>query len=42
VALTAIVANYLFKDPLTKLMGLGIVLIVGGVLLIKLGAQQAG
>jgi len=41
VALTAIVAKLLFKDPLTKLMGLGIIFIVGGVLLIELGAQHA-
>lgn len=42
VALTAIVAKVIFKDPLTKIMGLGIVFIVGGVLLIKLGAQHVG
>ena len=38
VAITAILSKYLFGEPLTWLMGLGIVLIVGGVLLIELGA----
>ncbi|GAA2224412.1 SMR family transporter [Herbiconiux moechotypicola] len=37
VALTAIAGRVLFKEPLTWLMGLGIVLIAGGVLLIELG-----
>lgn len=40
VALTAALSTVLFKEPLTWLMGLGIVLIVGGVLLIELGAAQ--
>ena len=40
VALTAIISKFLFKEPLTWLMGLGIVLIVGGVLLIELGAAH--
>ncbi len=37
-ALTAILSKFLFKEPFTWLMGLGIVLIVGGVLCIELGA----
>lgn len=40
VALTAVLSRLLFKDPLTWLMGLGIVLIMGGVLLIELGAPH--
>ena len=40
VALTAVLSRFLFKDPLTWLMGLGIVLIIGGVLLIELGAPH--
>lgn len=40
VALTALLARILFKDPLTWLMGLGIVVIAGGVLLIELGATS--
>lgn len=38
VALTAVASRALFKEPLTKTMGLGIGLIVAGVLLIELGA----
>lgn len=37
VALTAIAGKVLFREPLTWVMGLGIVLIGGGVLLIELG-----
>lgn len=40
VALTAIISKFLFKEPLTWLMGFGIVLIIGGVLLIELGASH--
>lgn len=40
VALTAILSKFLFKDPLTWLMSLGIILIIGGVLLIELGATH--
>ncbi len=36
VALVAVLARFLFDEPLTALMGLGIALIVGGVLLIEL------
>lgn len=39
VALTAIAARLIFKDALTWLMGLGIVVIAGGVLLIEFGAS---
>ncbi|MCT2058405.1 DMT family transporter [Dietzia cinnamea] len=38
VAITAVLSRIFFKEPLTWVMGLGIVLIVGGVLLIELGA----
>lgn len=41
VALTAIISRVFFKEPLTWLMGLGIVLIVGGVLLIETGGAAA-
>lgn len=40
VAITAIISRALFKEPLTWLMSLGIVLIMGGVLLIELGAAH--
>lgn len=36
VALVAVLARFLFKEPLTAMMGLGIALIVGGVLTIEL------
>lgn len=39
VALTAIGSLAIFKEPLTFLMGVGIVLIVVGVLCVELGAQ---
>lgn len=38
VALTALLSALFFKERLTWLMGLGIVLIMGGVLLIETGA----
>ena len=38
VALVAVVARVLFRDPLTWRMGLGIALIMAGVLTIELGA----
>lgn len=38
VVITAILSRIFFKEPLTWVMGLGIILIVGGVLLIELGA----
>lgn len=40
VALTAVLSRLLFKEPFTWLMGLGIVLIMGGVLLVELGAAR--
>ena len=40
VALTAIASRFLFKEPLTGLMGMGIALIAGGVLLVELGASH--
>jgi small multidrug resistance pump len=36
VALVAVVARFLFDEPLTPMMGLGIALIVGGVLTIEM------
>jgi small multidrug resistance pump len=39
VALTAVASRFLFKEPLTKLMGLGIALVGAGVLLVELGAH---
>lgn len=41
VALTAVFSALLFSDPLTAVMGLGIVLIVGGVLCVEIGSQAA-
>jgi small multidrug resistance pump len=40
VALNAIISKFLLKEPFTWLMGLGIVFIMGGVLLIELGAAH--
>ncbi|WP_326615904.1 SMR family transporter [Streptomyces decoyicus] len=40
VALTALASRILFKEPLTKVMSLGIGLIVAGVLAIELGAAH--
>ncbi|GGV09173.1 cation transporter [Actinomadura cremea] len=40
VALTAIASRVLFKEALTKVMGLGIVLIAAGVLFIELGTAH--
>ena len=40
VALTAVLSKVLFKEPLTKIMALGIGLIITGVLLIELGAAH--
>lgn|SRR5687768_11570057 len=40
VALTAVLSKFLFNDPLTWLMSVGIILIMGGVLLIELGATH--
>lgn len=38
VAITAVLSRVLFDEPLSLLMGAGIALIVGGVLLIQVGA----
>lgn len=40
VALTAVMASIIFGEPLTAIMGLGIVLIIGGVLLVELGSHK--
>ncbi|MBT2554134.1 multidrug efflux SMR transporter [Arthrobacter sp. ISL-5] len=40
VALTAIISKFLFEEPLTWLMGLGIILVIGGVLLVELGTAH--
>lgn len=42
VALTAVLSRILFRERLTWVMGLGIVLIAGGVLLIELGVAHTG
>ncbi|MCC6313656.1 MAG: multidrug efflux SMR transporter [Thermomicrobiales bacterium] len=42
VALTAMLAAVLFGDPLTWVMGLGIILIMGGVLLVETGSHEHG
>ncbi|MDQ0820089.1 small multidrug resistance pump [Arthrobacter sp. V4I6] len=41
VALTAIGSLVIFGEPLTFLMGIGIVVIIAGVLCVELGAQAA-
>ena len=41
VMLTAVLSSLLFGEPLTAIMGLGIVLIIGGVLCVELGSQAA-
>lgn len=40
VVLTAVAGAFLFAEPLTPVMGAGIALIVGGVLLVELGARH--
>ncbi|MFE3138525.1 SMR family transporter [Streptomyces scopuliridis] len=40
VALTALASRVLFNEPFTKIMGLGIILIIAGVLFIELGAAH--
>lgn len=40
VALTALISRVFFKEPLTWIMGAGLVLIVGGVLIIETGAAH--
>jgi small multidrug resistance pump len=41
VALTAVMSLVVFGEPITPLMVLGIVFIMGGVLLVELGSQAA-
>lgn len=38
VALTALLGKILFKEPFTWVMGIGVALIIGGVLLVEVGA----
>ena len=40
VGLTAIISRVFFQEPFTWIMGLGLALIMGGVLLIELGAGR--
>lgn len=40
VALVAILGRLLFKDPFTKKMALGVVLVMAGVLIIEIGASH--
>lgn len=40
VAITAVLSRIFFKEPLTWVMNLGLILIVGGVLLIEFGATH--
>jgi len=40
VALTAVLSKFVFKEPFTLIMAGGIALIVGGVLLVELGAAH--
>ena len=41
VALTAVLSNLMFKEPLTAIMIIGIIVIIVGVLMIELGSQAA-
>lgn len=41
VALTAVLARVIFKEPLTRTMAIGIALIAAGVLIVELGASAA-
>lgn len=41
VAATSILSAFIFDEPFTGLMALGIALIIGGVLTVELGAQAA-
>ncbi len=40
VAITAVISRIFFKEPLTLTMSLGLILIMGGVLLIEVGAAD--
>jgi small multidrug resistance pump len=39
VALTAVLSAVLFREPLTPLTGLGLVIVIAGVLMVELGAR---
>ena len=39
IALTAVLGRVLFREPLTWVMGLGIVFIVGGVVMVEVGSS---
>lgn len=41
VAATALLSSLFFGEPITPIMGAGILLVMGGVLLVELGAQEA-
>lgn len=41
ITLTAIFGSLIFDDPFTLLMAFGIVLVIGGVFLVEIGAQKA-
>ncbi|ADD44614.1 DMT family transporter [Stackebrandtia nassauensis] len=41
VALTAVLGRVIFRDPLTWVMAAGIALIIGGVMVVEIGAQAA-
>ncbi|WAC53794.1 DMT family transporter [Gordonia sp. SL306] len=41
VALTAIMSKVIFDEPLTAVMSVGILLVIGGVLCVEIGAQSA-
>ena len=41
VALTAVLSAAIFAEPLTLTMGIGIAAVMGGVLLVELGSQEA-
>ncbi|NLE81429.1 MAG: QacE family quaternary ammonium compound efflux SMR transporter [Rhodococcus sp.] len=41
VALTAVLAYFLFDDPLTWVMSLGIVVVAAGVLVVEVGSEKA-
>jgi small multidrug resistance pump len=40
VSITAVASRYLFKEPFTKVMALGIAMVAAGVLLVELGAAH--
>ena len=41
VAATAVLSLVIFHEPITPVMGVGIVMVIGGVLLVELGSQIA-